>query len=92
MCENCVQRCNFAAQIKNKNDMKLDTANVDYAKGEYTYIVSYMTKHDRKDHYEIFPSDDSNVNEATTRYLALLNDEDVYMASMSIEIATTECR
>jgi len=73
--------------------MNLNTANADYAKGEYTYIVSYMTQ-DKKDHYVIFPSDDSDDPraDATTIYSALLNNEHVYTASMSIEIATTECR
>jgi hypothetical protein len=73
--------------------MKLETANVDYSKGEYTYIISYMTK-DRKDHVWIFPSDDCDnaKAEATEIYTALLNNKHVYTASMSIEIATTECR
>lgn len=72
--------------------MKLENANVDYTKGQYTYIVSYMTDHDRKDHYEIFPSDECDYDDAVEKYRSLISDENIYTASISIEIATTECR
>jgi len=71
-----------------------ETKNRDFVKKKYTYVVSYMTKDKGTDHYEIFPSDEGNnpKADAETRYVELVNNENIYMASLCIEIATTECR